>query len=152
MDEKLKRKIRLERLLEKQKRKLKEDYSALFYECVESLGDGTIILSKEESKNIYERFQMEYPITFYGRIDWDSVRHRIITIDELPDLINDYSKEFNVLWSHGSNPIIKTNLNKLLKNFKDVYSVSPDVWIYSENEYVVEFFHDGIFRINFQEY
>lgn len=52
-----------------------------------------------------------------------------------------------LLWSHGSDPVIKAKLNQIVKNLQDVTAVSPDLWVYREERQVIEIFHDGIVRV-----
>lgn len=51
------RKWRLEQLINKQKLKQTIDYGALFDECVDALGAGTVILSEGKSEEIYDWLQ-----------------------------------------------------------------------------------------------
>ncbi|WP_428829526.1 CDI toxin immunity protein [Paenibacillus durus] len=48
-----------------------------------------------------------------------------------------------IVWSHGTNPVLEAGLEKIIKNIDDVTAVSPDVWLYKPNKYVIEFFHEG---------
>ncbi len=42
----------------------------LFDECIEALGDNSIILSEQETQLIFDKLEEVYPFTQWGRIDW----------------------------------------------------------------------------------
>ena len=150
MDETQKRKVRLEQLLNQQKRRNNSDYSVLFNECIHAMERGIFLYSDQETRNIYNKFQQQYPILLYGRIDWDNVDHSEVTLEEVKERFQDQQlEECYVLWSHGDDPVIKAKVIGVLKNFDNVSAVSPDVWLFKENKYVIEFFHDGIYRIGY---
>jgi len=139
------RKIKLARLLEQHRRKIKSDYSVLFNECITSLGEGTMIVGQENSDLIYKEFQEHFEITYYGRINSEAHIFEEITISYL-ELSLAEDEICYILWSHGNDPVIQVNIHKAIKKLDDVLAVSPDVWLYKSNEYVIEIFHDGVIR------
>ncbi|AIQ14294.1 CDI toxin immunity protein [Paenibacillus durus] len=141
------RKAKLQLLLERQKLKAqKKGTSSFFDECMEALGEGTVIFSNEKTEEIYTAFQNEYQITFFGRIDWTKYEFEEIDLKTLETLYLMKDEEGYVLWSHGFDPVIQAKMNKIIENINEVTAVSPDVWLYKENNYVIEIFHDGIIR------
>ena len=85
----------------------------LFEECLKSLKSNVIILSKEETKKIFDKMTSTCPITLWGRIDWEHVRHlkKIKSINDIDQFINTEKKEVYILWDEGSLPAIKTNID-----------------------------------------
>lgn len=140
-------KLRLQTLLGRQKIKSqKKETSVLFDECIAELGDETIIFSNERTSEIYRLFKCEFKFTFYGRIDWSLYEYEEIDINTLRNFYADNDDICYVIWSHGSDAVIQANINKVLEHLDEVTAVSPDVWLFKENEYLVELFHDGIIR------
>ncbi|MEK3662173.1 hypothetical protein NSQ29_21610 [Paenibacillus sp. FSL F4-0236] len=143
------RQDRLQYLLQHQDKKNKKIItSSLFDECIQTLGKQTLIFSSEKSKEIYKDFSAEYEITFYGRIEWSNYDFIEITAEVIENNTRyiDRSNEMYVLWSHGENPVIQTTLESALKNLNNITAVSPDIWFYRPNEFVIEIFHDGVIR------
>lgn len=138
---------KLKLLLERQMLKSKKnETSRLFNECIAALGEGTIILSNEKSLEIYNLFENEYTITSYGRVEWSKYEFDEFSTDMLRKLLFNSTEHCYLLWSHGFDPIIITDMNKIMAHYDDVTAVSPDVWLYRENEYVIELFHNGEIR------
>ncbi|GBG08000.1 hypothetical protein PAT3040_02567 [Paenibacillus agaridevorans] len=143
------RKTRLQTLLERQKLKNQmKDTSKLFDECIVTLGDGIFVFSKEKSTEIYKTFENEYKFTFYGRVEWNLYECEEIDLSTLKTQYAKTDETCFILWSHGSDPVIKAKINNVLEHIDIVMAVSPDVWLYRNNEYVIEIFHDGIIRTN----
>ncbi|WP_313642077.1 hypothetical protein [Paenibacillus sp.] len=143
------RKDRLQYLLQHQDNKNRRIItSSLFDECIQTLGKQTIIFSSEKSKEIYKDFSAEYKITFYGRIEWSNYDFIEITAEVIENnkTYIDSSNEMYVLWSHGEDPVVQTTLESALENLSNITAVSPDVWFYRPNEFVIEIFHDGVIR------
>ena len=46
----------------------------LFEECLAALGSDVIVMTDEQSKEIYKLFEAEFKINLYGRIEWDSYK------------------------------------------------------------------------------
>ncbi|WP_426446896.1 hypothetical protein ACP26L_23540 [Paenibacillus sp. S-38] len=145
MDEKAWRRWKLGVLLDKRQKRHGREESLFFLECVEALGEGTRICSREESERLYAKLQKEYPFTSYGRIDWAQVPHQDVSVSD-GDLGATGALEYWVLWSHGNDPVLRTSLRRLLERLDEVTAVSPDMWAYREDEEVWEWFHDGTCR------
>lgn len=146
MDEKG-RKLKLQTLLERQKLKDQAKHtSLLFDECIAALGDGTIILSKEKTGELYKAFESEFNVTFFGRVEWSLYEYEEMDIDTLKANFANEDKILYLIWSHGSDPVIQVSVKKVLEHLDDVTAVSPDIWLYSENGCMIEIFHDGIIR------
>ena len=127
----IERKEKLQNLLDthKLKNQVKET-SSLFNECIAELGEDTIIFSKEKSAEIYKAFENEFKITFYGRVEWSLYEYEEIDLYRLRTTYANKDETYNILWSHGSDPVIQTSINKVLEHLDDVTAVSPDIWIY----------------------
>ncbi|WP_146250204.1 hypothetical protein [Paenibacillus flagellatus] len=142
------KRFRLEKRLYKQRQSQKVEYSVLFRECVDALANGVIIFSHEQSSVIYDRFQAQYPLLDFGKINWEKVNHEVVTIDRIRSYFDDYP-ECYVLWSHGNDPVIRAALFNVIKNLDDVLAVSPDVWVFKEDDFVIEFSHDGTIKVGY---
>lgn len=139
------REVKLARLLEQHRRKNKNDYSVLFNECITSLGAGTMIVSQEKSDLIYKELQEHFEFTFYGRINPEGHIFEELILSNLDRSIAKDEMCY-ILWSHGNDPVIQVNIYQVIKKIDDVLAVSPDVWLYKINEYVIEIFHNGVIR------
>lgn len=143
----IERKKKLQNLLERHKQKIQvKETSSLFNECIAELGEDTIIFSKEKSAEIYKSFENEFKITFYGRVEWTLCEYEELDLYTLRTTYANKDENYNILWSHGSDPVIQASIKKVLEHLDDVTAVSPDIWLYKENECMIEIFHDGIIR------
>lgn len=96
----------------------------------------------------YKLFEAEFKINLYGRIEWDSYKaYEEMDENTFGNRYMNQEEYYYILWSHGSDPVIKARLNQIVKNLEDVTAVSPDIWIYREERQVIEIFHDGIVRV-----
>ena len=123
----------------------KEQYYPLFIECVEAL-DATI-LSNQETINLFKIFKKSFPITTWGKIDWEKIDHKIEIGYDPEDIVSSLEPLFGkkidttvyVLWSSADSPGIKTDLNKIAKFFDEVISVAPEKFIFNlEFGYILE--------------
>jgi len=118
----------------------------LFEECVEALEDNTIVLSEEETKKVFKSMTTDFPITSWGRIDWQKVVN-VVQVSSVSEVINhiDISKnEVYVLWDEASLPSVKTDINKIINVIDDVTAVSFDTWIYCcSGRYIIEVYHEN---------
>ncbi|WP_139168908.1 hypothetical protein [Paenibacillus polysaccharolyticus] len=122
--------------------------SVLFEECLAVLGSDVIVMTDERSKEIYKLFEAEFKINLYGRIEWDSYKaYEEMDENTFGNRYMNQEEYYYILWSHGSDPVIKARLNQIVKNLEDVTAVSPDIWVYREERQVIELFHDGIVRV-----
>ncbi len=127
----------------------------LLEECLVALGKDVTKLSKEKTDGIFETMLQKFPMTSWGRIDWEKINHKkISSIDEIKKYINS-QEDVYVLWDEASLPAIKTKLNNVLSVIDDVTAVSFDTWICPSNwEYVIELYHENeinIGRVNDQK-
>jgi len=129
MDEKERRKLRIDQL--KKKIKNIENNELLFEECISALGRGVKIFSELKSQNIIDELVKKFPFTKWGRIDWDLVPYKkpIKKLTELRDCEISNEDLFYVVWSHSSPPVIETSLDQILKCWDDVVAVSSDTWM-----------------------
>ncbi|MNC49980.1 hypothetical protein D3C81_1088690 [compost metagenome] len=144
------RKKRLQLLLERQAIINKNaQINPCFEECIDALGENTIIYSQDKSQKIYKDFSSEYKITFYGRIQWSAYDYSEINAKDIKNnkVGIDSANEAYVLWSHGSDPVIRTTLKAAFNNFDLLSALSPDIWLYEPHKFVIEIFHDGIMRV-----
>ena len=58
--------------------KNRNDTNPLFNECLESLGNETLIFSQEKSQQIATILMNSFPITVSGRIDWEQIDNQFI--------------------------------------------------------------------------
>jgi hypothetical protein len=118
----------------------------LFEECLAALGKGVIVLSEEESCKLFENMDKDFPITSWGRINWEKVKHaeHVQSINEITKNIGPADAEVYLLWDEASLPAIKTNIKKIFEVLDDVTAVSFDTWIYNPRQgYVIEFYHEN---------
>ena len=128
----------------------------LFEECMEALGKNAKILNEKVAENILSDFDENFPLTLWGRIDWDKIKNKkeINTFEEIFLVIeNEKRKTSNLIYVIGSDatiPILESNLDTILESFYDVAAVSPNTWLYCpEDSWVIEFYHEGNTTIGF---
>lgn len=122
----------------------------LFEECVVALGDSTVILSAEETKKVFNSMISDFPITSWGRIDWEKVDNaiQVSSISEVLQYIGLSENEVYILWDEASLPSVRTEISKVLSVIDDITAVSFDTWIYCRSDrYIVEFYHEGEINI-----
>lgn len=126
----------------------------LFEECIEVLGKDSLVFSDKDSRQIRNEFESFFPLTKWGRINWDQVPEQadVNIVDDIISFLNQnmnkYSKVVYVIWDEGTLPIIQSTLDKVFEVIDDVTAVSFDTWIMSASaEYVIEIFHDGEVKI-----
>lgn len=143
------RKKRLEYLLEQHKMRKQKDYGALFDECLIALGDNVTIFSKERSIELYSTFQDKVPFTQYARIDWSKMNNNK-NINHVMEFAHILKQEYvYIYWSYGTFPVLRVQIDKVIKVFHDVTAVSADTYLYVPNKYVIEIYHEGEMRIGF---
>ena len=128
----------------------------LFAECMEALGKNAKILDAKIAENILFEFDKYFPLTTWGRIDWDKIKKnkKIDLLEEIiPTIKNEKRKASNLIYVIGSNvkiPVFESKLDKILENFDDVEAVSPNTWLYCpEDGWVIELYHEGEITIGF---
>ncbi|MED1795173.1 hypothetical protein EDM59_05750 [Brevibacillus nitrificans] len=149
MNDKAERRWRLEQLLHKQRSKQKNEYSVLFKECLESLGENTIILSEGESAKVYNALQNQFPFSPWARIDWDQVSTKTTAddVDEIVSTLNKMDQHVKdsvfILWSGSGHPVLQVELHKVIHSIDDVLAVDFDTYIFRPSKFVIEFYHEG---------
>lgn len=148
------RKKRLEYLI--QERKKNEEKFQREQQTMELLGlfpdkEDVVILDENESDKIESNMTECFPLAFWGRIDWEKVRNKIILttkdIHLIPSLISnqsfDTASPVYLIAGEYKYPVVKTSLLTIMENVEDVMYIGPDQWIYSPSfRYVVEISHD----------
>lgn len=122
----------------------------LFEECLVAIGKEAKVLSEKETSKVFDSFTTMFPITTWGRIDWEKVKHRkrITVINCLDGHIYSSKDDVYILWDEASLPAIKLTLDSVLSVINEITAVSFDTWIYCPiNRYVIEFYHDGEINI-----
>ncbi|WP_141505218.1 hypothetical protein [Paenibacillus luteus] len=156
MDEVKERKWRLEQLLNKQKKKEVVGFGVLFDECIEGLGTGTVILSEDKSKEMYQFIEKTYPFTSWARIDWEKIEAKIKIeniieiIPQINQVLGEGDEEVFVLWSTGSQPVLKSHLRIVLDAIDEVLAVGADTFVFSPFRFVIEFHHEGEVILGFE--
>lgn len=129
-----------------------------FEECIEALGEQAIILeNKEIQELVTDKMEKSFPITSWGRINWEKVNKKI-TIQSVYDLIpllkkteKKVAEPIYIVWDDAGIPLIKSKLEPIIKNIDDVTAVSFDTWLYCPSEgWIVEFHHDGEITLGFE--
>lgn len=123
----------------------------LFEECIEALGEHAKILENDAAKRILDKFDEKFPLTSWGRIDWNKIDGEKIMMSSIEDIIPSLTKakrnSSDLIYVIGSDPqipIIESTLDKVLESFDDVGAVSPNSWIYCPSgKWVVEVYHEG---------
>ncbi|MFA6066452.1 MAG: hypothetical protein WC707_04720 [Candidatus Babeliaceae bacterium] len=117
----------------------------LFKECIEALG--ATLLPTQESDKLSQLFENSYPITYWGKIDWDRIEKKIYLeydperiISSLEELLGKpIDKTVYVDWSDGRLPAIQANLDLIIKYFDIVRRVTFEKFIFNLSEgYIVE--------------
>jgi len=117
----------------------------LFRECVEALK--ATLLSSETSNKIERLFKAMYPITEWGKIDWEKIEQKIEIgndpnniIPALEQLLRDpLDKRVYIEWDNGGIPAIETNLDAIIASFDDVVCVSFEKFIFNPKVgYIIE--------------
>ncbi|MFF2909426.1 hypothetical protein [Paenibacillus sp. NPDC057934] len=116
----------------------------LFEECIEALGNPSI-MSEIESQGEFNRFREIFSFS-YGRIDWSKIEKKepVEEISDIPNKVNKHGDDFLIIWDNARLPIVKSNLESIIKALDDVLAVSFDTWLYRpEDGTIIEFFHEG---------
>jgi hypothetical protein len=131
--------------------------SSLYEECIEALGEENIeVFSKEnkERREIIRKFEDDFPITPWGRIDWSKVKIQL-EVEYLEDIEDFLERNFHsncnevfIIWDNGMLPVLKADLDKIFDVMPDVLAVSFDTWLFSPSlGFAVEFHHEGETKI-----
>lgn len=157
MNDRDKRKLKMQELIQGGKEKRKLEIDPLFKECVEVLHPNVDVLSQVETKQLYDDLQKRFPFVWWGRIDWDNFKDKkqvVNAADIMLHLNNRFQTEDYIiyaLWGLGNSSVIKTNLQNAISHIHDVNSVGGDQWLYCpSHRFVIEFYHEGDIIIGFE--
>lgn len=121
----------------------------LFDECIAALGANVKILTQNQGEDVFDALEFIYPITSWGRIDWEKVEEKVTlkSIDQIPRAFSLGKTEKDltmfVLWNNASFSVIKSKLSKVLEAIDDVV-VGSDTWLFNPSvNCVIEFYHEG---------
>lgn len=118
---------------------------SLFEECVAKVN--ATPLSVKEDLRLGDLFEERFPVAAWGKIDWEKVDRKIeVGYDPkniLPSLEKLFGKKVDttvyILWSSARQPMIKTDLEKVVDFFDYIISVSPEKFVFNlELGYVLE--------------
>lgn len=156
MNDRDKRKLKMQKLIQKGKDKINFEIDPLFEECIDVLQPNVDVLSQAETEQLYEDLQERFPFVWWGRIDWDKFidKKKAVNIEEIMKHIYDRLQTEDyiiyILWGFGNSPVIKTNLQNAVRHIAEVNSVGGDQWLYCPADgFVIEFYHEGDIIIGF---
>lgn len=139
------------------KTKTSNDTNPLFNECLESLGDKTIIFSQEKSQQITTNLIKSFPMTVSGRIDWGQIDNQLLVTnkEKLISLINinkpDFDEQIFILWDNYKVPVVSTNLDKVFQSLVDIDAVSFHYWLLDkEYKFIIEIEDEEMIRVGFR--
>ena len=119
--------------------------SALLQECLEALN--VQLLPEQESDNLSALFSQTVPMTKWGKVDWDKIHSKIVVgydpnqiMPALERLLKQsVDKTVFVEWSTYDIPVIKADLDMIIRFFDDVISVSLEKFIFNLMQgYIIE--------------
>lgn len=145
---------RMQELISKNKRKIEMEYSPNFISCIRALGTKVVVLTEDESEQIYSKMQQDFPFTRWGRIDWKNVKRKIIirNLYDIKIFKNIRNNLVYILWGYGSDPVIRTDLQSAIDNIEYINDVGCDQWFYNlEDKYIIEFYHDDGITLGWAE-
>ena len=157
MDDRSSRQWKMRQKLRELKTKNRSDTNPLFNECLESLGNETLIFSQEKSQQIATILMNSFPITVSGRIDWEQIDNQFIASnkEQLISLIRanqlDFDEQIFIIWDNYEIPVVSTNLDKVFQSLVDVDAVSFYYWLLDkEYRFVIEINDEELIRVGFR--
>ncbi|HDR7712012.1 CDI toxin immunity protein [Bacillus cereus group sp. MYBK163-2] len=157
MDDRSSRQWKLRQKLRALKTKNRNDTNPLFNECLESLGNETVIFPQEKSQQIATILMNSFPITGSGRIDWEQIDNQFIASnkEQLISLIRanqlDFNEQIFIIWDNYEIPVVSTNLDKVFQSLVDVDAVSFYYWLLDkEYRFVIEINDEELIRVGFR--
>ena len=118
----------------------------MFKECLEALK--TQLLSETESDYLHQYFKKRFPITKWGKIDWEKISNKIdigcepLNIIPALELLlkkKTFDQSVYIEWSTGGLLIIRSNLEDLINHFDDVTCVAFEKFIFNPDlGYIIE--------------
>lgn len=157
MNDRSSRRWQMQQKLRALKTKNRNVTNPLFNECLESLGDKTLIFSQEKSQQIANTLINSFPITASGKIDWEQIDNQLIASnkEQLISLIRanqlDFDEQIFILWDNYEIPVVSTNLDKVFQSLVDVDAVSFYYWLLDkEYRFVIEIKDEEMIKIGFR--
>ncbi len=127
----------------------------LFEECILALDGHAFKMNVEKTQELFIEMNTKFPMTQWGRIEWNITSNKLVGIEERDILIKlaevclDVNNEVYILWDNANLPAIKSDLAKVLDVIDDIVSVSFDTWIFCpESNYVIEFYHEDVGKVS----
>ncbi|HDR7533892.1 TPA: hypothetical protein ACTZ3H_005189 [Bacillus cereus] len=150
------RQWKMRQKLRELKIKNRNDTNSLFDECLESLGNETLIFSQEKSQQIATTLMNSFPITVSGKIDWEQIDSQLIASNkkQLISLIRanqlDFDERIFIIWDNYEIPVVSTNLDKVFQSLVDVDAVSFYYWLLDkEYRFIIEINNKEFIRVGF---
>lgn len=157
MNDRSSRQWKMRQKLRELKTKNRNDTNPLFNECLESLGNETLIVSQKKSQQIATTLIDLFPITVSGRIDWEQIDNQFIALNkkQLISLIRanqlDFDEQIFIIWDNFKIPVVSTNLDKVFQSLVDVEAVSFYYWLLDkEYRFVIEINDEELIRVGFR--
>ncbi|HDR7355629.1 TPA: hypothetical protein QCX97_004876 [Bacillus wiedmannii] len=157
MNDRSSRQWKMRQKLRELKTKNRNDTNPLFNECIESLGNETLIFSQKKSQQIATTLIDLFPITVSGRIDWEQIDNQFIALNkkQLISLIRpnqlDFDEQIFIIWDNFKIPVVSTNLDKVFQSLVDVEAVSFYYWLLDkEYRFVIEINDEELIRVGFR--
>lgn len=151
------RRWKMQQKLRALKTKNRNDTNPLFNECIESLGDETLIFSQKKSQQIANTLINSFPITVSGRIDWEQIDNQLIALnkEQLISLIKenkpDFDEQIFILWDNYEIPVISINLDKVFQSLVDIGAVSFYFWLLDkEYKFIIEIKDEEMIMVGFR--
>ncbi|WP_142293627.1 CDI toxin immunity protein [Bacillus sp. K2I17] len=157
MNDRSSRQWKMRQKLRELKTKNRNDTNPLFNECLESLGNETLIFSQKKSQQIATTLIDLFPITVSGRIDWEQLDNQLIASnkEQLISLIKanqlDFDEQILIIWDNFKIPVVSTNLDKVFQSLVDVEAVSFYYWLLGKDyRFVIEINNEELIRVGFR--
>ncbi|MEB3054480.1 hypothetical protein [Bacillus pseudomycoides] len=157
MNDRSSRRWQMQQKLRALKTKNRNNTNPLFNECLESLGDETLIFSQGKSQQIATNLIESFPITVSGKIDWEQIDNQLVVPNKerLISLIRAHKLDFNeqifILWDNYEIPVVGTNLDNVFQSLADVDAVSFYYWLLDkEYRFVIEIEDEEMIRVGFR--
>ncbi|PFI56578.1 hypothetical protein COI76_07195 [Bacillus cereus] len=157
MNDRSSRQWKMRQKLRELKTKNRNDTNPLFNECLESLGNETLIFSQKKSQQIATTLIDLFPITVSGRINWEQIDNQFIALNkkQLISLIRpnqlDFDEQIFIIWDNFKIPVVSTNLDKVFQSLVDIEAVSFYYWLLDkEYRFVIEINDEELIRVGFR--
>ena len=157
MNNRLSRQWKMRQKLRELKIKNRNNTNPLFDECLETLGNETLIFSQEKSQQIASTLIDLFPITASGRVDWEQVDNQLIASnkEQLISLIRanqlDFDEQIFIIWDNYEIPVVRTNLDKVFQTLVDIDAVRFYYWLLdTEYRFIIEINNEESIKVGFR--